>query len=676
MLTAAERALFAIAVLLSLCFTYAAFRRMVRVVLRGQGRLDFGGLPRRLLTGLVSLVSQGRIMRDRPVASLFHWFIAWGFLFYLSLNVTDILEGYISGFRFLGRSVWGGIYRLPADILSIAVIVGMIFLLIRRFLVKAPELSWRDNVKLHPGVRSGVSKDSLIVGAFILAHVGFRFLGASLWIAMEGGDSWQPFANQVSRLWSGLPGSTIEIAGHISWWLALGPILAFAPYFPHSKHAHLFMAPLNIMIRPERKALGALDTIDFEDESIEQFGAARLTDLSRGQIMDAFACVMCNRCQDVCPAYITGKELSPAALEINKRYHLGENMKQLADGADDNAMLLEYAISESALWACTTCGACVEVCPVGAEPMFDILHIRQNQALMDGVFPNELKGAFAGIERNANPWQMTGERLGWAKSLDFPVPTVDENPDFEVLYWVGCAGAFDPTAQATARAIATILHAAGVDFAVLGDREACTGDLARRAGNEYLFYEMARTNIETLNSVGADRKKIVTGCPHCLHTLGAEYPALGGNYTLLHHTQLIEELVADGRLRLNSASAERVTFHDPCYLGRHNGEYRAPREALAFAGETVLEMPRHGSNAFCCGAGGAQVWKEEEDGAQSVGANRFAEAAATGAETLAVGCPFCARMLGDANSQAGDVMNVKDVAEIVAEAISTPADPQ
>jgi Fe-S oxidoreductase len=342
-------------------------------------------------------------------------------------------------------------------------------------------------------------------------------------------------------------------------------------------------------------------------------------------------------------------------------------MARLAAGEEDPSSLLEYAISESAVWACTSCAACIEVCPVGNEPMLDILQMRQDQVLMNSSFPHELRGAFTGMERNANPWQMTNDRLGWAKSLQFPVPTVEENPDFDLLYWVGCAGAFDPNAQDIARAIATVLHAGGVNFAVLGNNENCTGDVARRAGNEYLFYELAQINIETLKAVSADQKKIVTGCPHCLHTIGKEYADFGGHFSVVHHTQLIAELVGSGRLKLaNQADLEEVTYHDPCYLGRHNGVYEEPRELLTSAGLSLQEMSRSRSDSFCCGAGGAQMWKEEEPGAQLVRTVRFAEAQSSGATTLAVGCPFCARMLEDANKQGDSPLKVKDVAEIVA----------
>jgi Fe-S oxidoreductase len=289
--------------------------------------------------------------------------------------------------------------------------------------------------------------------------------------------------------------------------------------------------------------LGALEPLDFEDEEREQFGAARIEHLSKTQIFDAFACIMCNRCQEVCPAYVTGKELSPSALEINKRYEIRGHMAALAVGAESPEPLLEFAMSKSAVWACTTCGACIEICPVGNEPMFDIIDIRRDLVLTQGDFPNELQGAFKGMENAGNPWQVGESRMKWAEGLD--VPTVEETHDFEVLYWVGCAGSFEPRAQKVARALVQVLHAAGVKFAVLGDAERCTGDTARRAGNEYLFAEMAKANIETLNEVNPPR--ILVTCPHCFHTIGKEYPQFGGNYNVVHHTTFINELVQAGR---------------------------------------------------------------------------------------------------------------------------------
>ncbi len=631
--------------------------------------MSWDGFPGRFMTGIKALVSQNNMIRNRPFVSLMHTLVAWGFIIYMAVNLVDVLKGMVPGFVFLGESDAGRVYRLLVDLMTTAVLVGMIALLTRRFVLKSPALTVGPQVKLHPRAVDGIRRDSLIVGIFILGHVGFRLLGASFEIAVHGPAPWQPVAALTAGLWMNLEPSYLTFGLHVCWWLAIGLVLAFLPWFPYSKHAHLFMGPFNLMTSPRRESPGALDALDFEDETIEQFGAGRITDLNRTHITDAFACIMCNRCQDACPAYATGKELSPAALEVNKRYHLGDHMKSLEKGGEDTEPLLTYAMSESALWACTTCGACAEACPVGNEPMFDILAMRQNQVLMESAFPNELKSAFTGIERNGNPWQMAGDRMEWTETLDFTVPTVTDNPDYEVLYWVGCAGAFDPGARDTARAIATVLHRAGVNFAVLGNDESCTGDLARRSGNEYLFSVAAEGNIETLNAGGADRKKIVTGCPHCLHTLKNEYGAMGGHYQVEHHTQLIEELIRDGRLEVSGDAGTPATYHDPCYLGRQGGVYDAPRGALDAAGPSLVEMARNKETSFCCGAGGAQVWKEEEPGRESVSDNRFREARDTGADTLAVGCPFCARMMNDANKRAGEPMRVRDVAEIVAESI-------
>ena len=669
MLSPFEKILFAIVAVASLYLASVTFRRMTGSIMRGQGRLSWDGFPGRLLTGIKALVSQNNMIRNRPFVSLAHTAIAWGFIIYMAVNLMDVAEGMIPGFVFLGDRTAGGFYRLLVDLMTAAVLVGMIALLIRRFVLKSTSLTFAPQVKLHPVAVDGIKRDSLIVGFFILGHVGFRFLGASFDIAAHGPDPWQPAATLAAGLWMDMDPSNLTYGLHACWWLAIGLVLAFLPWFPYSKHAHLFMGPFNLMTSPRRTSPGALDALDFEDESIEQFGAGRITDLNRTHITDAFACIMCNRCQDACPAYATGKELSPAALEVNKRYHLRENMKALQKGGDDTEPLLTYAMSESALWACTTCGACTEACPVGNEPMFDILSMRQNQVLMESAFPSELKSAFTGIERNGNPWQMATDRLEWTEALDFKVPTVAENPDYDVLLWVGCAGAFDPGARDTARAIATVMHRSGIDFAVLGNDESCTGDLARRAGNEYLFSMAAEGNIETLNAAGADRKRIVTGCPHCLHTLKNEYGALGGRYEVMHHTQLIANLRNDGRIAVNGEDGTRATYHDPCYLGRHGGEYEAPREALAAAGPNLVEMARSRNRSFCCGAGGAQIWKEEEEGREAVSDNRFREARETGADTLAVGCPFCARMMNDANKRAGEPMRVRDIAEIVAESM-------
>ncbi len=670
MLTLPEKIIFAIAVLVTLYLAWKAANRLIKIIARGQGSPDWALARRRLVAALAKTVSLAPTWRLRPLPTLFHAMVAWGFMYYLLVNIGDVYQAYFGG-HFLGQGLIGNLYRLGADVLSVAVLAGMAALLVRRGVFRPAVLTAREDVLLHPKARTGIMRDSLIVGLFILFHVGFRFLGESFRLAQEGRDAWQPFASLVAGLWSGWSESALIIGQHVGFWVALGLILLFIPYFPYSKHIHLFFAPLNFLLNPERRSMGELSALDFEDESIEQFGATRLEDLGYEQLLDAYACIMCYRCQEVCPAYNTGKVLSPAALEINKRYFLNYEGDKLAAGEESSQTLIEFAISTEAVWACTACGACIDICPVGNEPMRDILDIRRALVLMENAFPTQLQTAFRGMERTVNPWNVPPtERMKWAEGLN--VPTIEQNPEAEILWWVGCAAATDVRAQKTARAFAEILNKAGVNFAVLGEGEQCTGDAARRAGNEYLFYELATANVEILNEVTADSgpKRIVAACPHCLHTLKNEYPAFGGNYQVIHHTQLINELVGAGKLKIDSqAMLEKITFHDPCYLGRHNRVVEDPRRALDSLGAPRVEMPRHGMKSFCCGAGGAQAWKEEEHGAQAVNAARFKEAQATGADVLAVGCPFCMTMLTDAAKDADSQMQVKDVAELVAEAI-------
>jgi Fe-S oxidoreductase len=656
--------LFAAAVLVSLYFTGRGVWRIIRIIGRGQGRPDWKLVVKKAGEALVKFLTFKTVFRFRLWPSIFHALIGWGFISFLLVNLADLIYGY-SGFRLLDHlGLFGEAYRLLADVFNVAILVGIVAMAARRFVLRPATLSTRASTLLHPAARSGIRRDSAIVAGFIFIHNSAHLLGESFQVALSGrSDAWQPFISSVARLWAGANPAALQVGEHVMFWASLGAVLAFLPYFPYSKHIHLFFAPLNFMFKPERKSIGELSYINLDDQSIEQFGAARIEHLGYEQIMDSYACIQCFRCQEVCPAYNTGKILSPAALEINKRYTLNYEGKAFANGAPSRP--LTELIPEEAVWACTSCGACVDICPVGNEPMRDILDIRRNLAMMESSFPKQLETAFKGMERNANPWNVSqAERMKWAEGLD--VPTIEQNPTPDILWWVGCAPATDPRAQKTARAFAQILQAAGVNYAVLGRNESCTGDSARRAGREDIFFGLATANVELLNEVAP--KRIVSTCPHCLHTLKNEYPAFGGNYDVIHHTQLINELVGAGKVQL-AVSSEKltVTFHDPCYLGRHNGVFEAPRDDLKQAGLVTVEMPRHAEKAFCCGAGGAQMWKEEQPGSASVNKTRYAEAKATGADTLAVGCPFCMVMLNDAAKADNGTMQVKDVAELVAE---------
>jgi Fe-S oxidoreductase len=673
MLTLLEKFLFVLAVLISLWASTLVAIRINRTILRGKGAPDLKLVWERIRTQLVKVILLLPTFRLRFWTSLFHALVAWGFLYYLLVNFGDILEAFFPNLHFLGKGSLGNLYRFGADVLSVGVLVGMLVLIIRRWVVKPADLSARKDILLQPSTRRHIQRDSAIVAVFILVHVGSRFLGASVNTALEGSDPWQPFASAAAGLFAGLPVNTLIFLEHLFFWTALGTILLFLPYFLISKHVHLFFAPLNYLLKPPRLSMGELDKIDFEDESLEQFGATRLEDLGWEQIMDAYACIMCYRCQQVCPAYNTGKVLSPAALEINKRYLLNAEGGRLAKGEPSSQSLAEALITPEAIWACTACGACIDICPVGNEPMRDILDIRRSLVLMENSFPKQLQAAFRGMERAVNPWNVSpSERMVWAQGLR--VPTIEENPDAELLWWVGCAPATDARAQKTAQAFASILNAAGVNYAVLGENEQCTGDSARRAGREDIFFELATANVEILNEVNPQR--IVTTCPHCLHTIKNEYPAFGGNYSLIHHSQLIEELITDGKIKIsatnNPSAHQTLAFHDPCYLGRQNGILEAPRQVLQSVGEKLVELPRHGRKSFCCGAGGAQMWKEEEHGTERVSFNRIQEARSNGITSLAVGCPFCLSMLEDARKDTQSAegneneLQLLDIAEVVA----------
>ena len=665
MLTSYEKIVFLLALCLSVFLSWRSFSVMIKSINRGQGKLHFDHFGSRLSKSLSSLFLQNTVLTSRPVVSLIHSLVAWAFILYMLVNLGDVLAGYIANFHFLGTGLIGNIYRLFVDIFSVLALVGVSFLLIRRFIFSSDELQIRENVLLLDSARKGIKRDSLIVGFFIFFHVGFRFFGESFYLALSGADQWQPLASTVGTLWLGSDSEIFIILFHVCWWLALGLILLFIPYFPKSKHAHLFMGPLNYLTQPYRSAPGTMEKIDFEDENAEQFGIAKMEHMEKTQILDAYACIMCNRCQMACPAYITGKELSPSALEINKRYFLNQNSAKFAGGEETNQSLLDYGLTESALWACTSCAACVEICPVGVEPMYDILNIRRDRVLMEAKFPGQLQNAFNGMERNGNPWNMNKDRMEWAKEepgLD--VKTVEEKPEFDILFWVGCAGAFDQRGQKIAQSFAKILNTAGINFAVLGSKENCTGDSARRTGNEYLFAMMAESNVENLNS--ANVKKIVTTCPHCLHTLKNEYPQFGGNYEVIHYTQLIDEMLSTGKLKINSDQEENITFHDPCYLGRHNNVFDEPRRGMKKAGIKVSEMDRIRNRSFCCGAGGGNMWKEEEEGQEAVRRERFREAEKTNAEKLCTACPFCMTMLRDAGNELNSDLPVSDFAEIIA----------
>jgi Fe-S oxidoreductase len=684
MLPLSQKIAFLLFALITLALGAEGFYRLYLRIRRGtaDSELRFNHLPRRIWYALVTTFTQQRTFKKRPTIGLFHSFIFYGFIFYGLVNLVDALEGYLP-IAVSSTNPIGAIYNLLADILSFLVLLGVIALVIRRFaLPSRRDFRFNPRTLLHPDVlRSKIPVDSLIVSAFILFHVGSRAIGAGARIAAKGPDSFQPFATAISHLFTPANADAFRIFG---FWGALGSVLLFLAYFPYTKHVHIFGAPVKYLAAREPSS-GVLPpvTLNLESEAeTPKLGASKLEDLAWPRLLDAYACIQCNRCQDVCPATATGKSLSPAALEINKRMELNDLAEvqnflsftpaPFEKGTPSPNPLLKFALSPEAAWACTTCGACMEVCPTQNEQMLDIIDIRRNQVMIEGEFPSQLQSAFRGMERAQNPWGINHEqRLAWADGLN--VKTTEENPTPDVLYWVGCAASYDPQAQKTARAFVELLNHAEVDFAVLGKNECCTGDSARRAGNEYLYRQLADKNVSTLNTI--QPKLIVASCPHCLNSLGHEYKQIGGDYKVLHHTEYLESLVANKKLS-PAPSEAAITYHDPCYLGRHNDIYDAPRNLLnILSNNTATELPRNRENSFCCGAGGAQFWKEEEPGDQRISDNRFREvqqtlSSALGEKVLAVGCPFCKSMLGSTPSKAeSEDIAIKDVAELLLEGV-------
>jgi Fe-S oxidoreductase len=660
MLTSLEKILFIALAIGSLYYGGNRFYGVYRAIARGKPDPRLDNLGRRILRALWIVFTQQSVFKTRPLVSMLHAMIFYGFLFYFLVNLVDVVEGFTS---FEARGGAWAPFNLLADLLTAGVLMGMIGLIIRRFLVRPKDFAFPSNVPLQPEVRGGILRDSSIVAGFILFHVGSRLMFKSTQLAREGADVFHPVSSLFAGLFVGMSPGFVEGLNHFFWWGALGSILIFIPYFPRSKHIHLFMAPINLGLKKEKP--GVLQPMDFEKEEV--FGVAKLEEFSWPRLLDAYSCIMCNRCQDVCPATNTGKALSPAAILINERFELNKILANFSAGQESPRPLLDFALNEEAAWACTTCNACIEVCPVGNEQMLHIIDVRRERVLAAAEFPNGLKNSFNHMERSGNPWGIpAAERLVWAKDLPFPVPTVEQNADPDVLYWVGCAVTFDPRAQKIARSLAEILSSAGLNWAVLGREEKCTGDLARRTGNEYLFAQMATENVAALDAVKP--RVIVTTCPHCFHTIANEYPQFGGNYVMKHHTEFINELIRDGKLKLTANSDGAVTYHDPCYLGRHNGIFDEPRSLLRFTGARLTETARSRSNSFCCGAGGGQFWKDEEKGTERVSTNRYRELKQTGAKTVATGCPFCMRMITEeaAKEEPETAMEVLDIAEIVA----------
>jgi len=696
-------------------------QRLIRCGQPAPGRSE--QLGERLRTQLTEVFGQRRLLRW-TVPGLAHFFTFWGFL----VLITVYIEAY--GALFTPHFAIPLIGHSPAlgalqDTLALAVLVSIIAFAVMR-VRQAPER--RQRASRFYGSHTGGAWLILLM-IFNVIWTLFLFRGTEVntgsfpyrhgaFVSEAVGALLAPLGTRTNQV--------LETAGLLAH---LSVMLIFLIIVLYSKHLHIFIAPINVAAKRMPTALGPLlpmesggKQIDFEDPGEDDvFGRGKIEEFTWKGMLDFATCTECGRCQSQCPAWNTGKPLSPKLLIMDLRDHLFAKAPYLIGDQqipeDVNVLALAGAHAEAnrpevpesgfgrvpgsgpeqatrplvgtaevggvidpdVLWSCTTCGACVEQCPVDIEHVDHIVDMRRYQVLIEAEFPTELGTLFRNLENRGNPWgQSSSARMDWAKGLDFEVPHLSGQTlpeDVEYLFWVGCAGAFDDQAKRTVRATAELLHHAGVRYVVLGDGETCTGDPARRSGNEFVFQVLARQNVEVLNAAFAGRepgrRKIVTTCPHCFNTLGREYPQLEGHYEVVHHTQLLNQLVRGGKLvPMAAPEGPAVTYHDPCYLGRHNQVYSPPRELLGATGAQLTEMPRHAQRSMCCGAGGARMWMEERIG-KRVNLDRVDEAIATGAPAITTGCPFCRVMLTDgltardAEGTAGATTDVLDVAQLL-----------
>ena len=630
----------------------------------------FDHFDKRIGNVLSIAFGQTKILRD-PVAGPIHFGIFWGFVILLAAVLESIGEGLVHGFSFAFLGPLYSVIALGGDVMAVIVLVAVLWALFRRHVAGPKRLRELD--------RPSQMDATLILSAIGVIMVSMLVQNAARFALGDGAayaPDWRPVSMALAGLFADTPGTFVIF--EISWWVHILVVLGFLNFLPYSKHFHVLTSIPNVYFSNRgirREGDGALKPLNLEDETAEKFGVSDVEDLTWKQLFDSYTCTHCGRCTSVCPANITGKLLSPKKIIVDTRTRFEEKAPVVTAGVTDSPVLqkqlLHDFITPQELWACTTCRACVQECPVMIEHVDEIVDLRRYLTLTEGEFPEQLQTLYRNLENNFAPWQFSpDDRAAWADGLDIPqLSELGSADEIDYLFWVGCAGSFDARYKKVSVSLARIMQKAGIRFAILGKEEKCNGDAARRAGNEYLAQTLMVDNIEKLNAYRV--KNIVTACPHCFHSLRNEFPQFGGEYNVIHHTQLINELVMRGIIALDHPVAGEMTFHDSCYLGRYNDIYEQPREVLtAMQGAAPKEMPRSRDRGLCCGAGGAQMFMEETEG-KRVNIERTEEALATGAGTIASACPFCMTMMTDGVKEKGkqEEVQVKDIAELVYEAM-------
>ena len=669
----ASNLIFAACLVVALAFFIRSARRLNRWLDIGhdENRTNEPALRTKNLITIGFL--QSKILRD-PFGGAMHALVFWGFCV-LGLGTAEIMiQGLVTGFsyRWFLPNVLYVPYVISQELFAVFVLIPVAFLLYRRLVIRPARFR---NDPVHGG-------DAV----FILGMIAALMLSLLLMFAMDvhvgEAGSGRVISSFIAVPFAGISDSTAHIVRTALFWFHALLILYFLNHLPGSKHLHVLTSLINVWFSNTSApgTIGAMRPMNLEAEDAEQFGASDVEHLSWKNLLDGYSCTECGRCTEVCPANLTGKLLSPRMIVVKTRARLTEKARMLDEIGSATATvqqqavldnkLLDNWISEEELWACTSCRACVEECPVSIDQLDIINELRRDLVLMESRFPAELAPALQSLERNGSPWAFSpSERAGWAQGMD--IPTVAElvarGEKADLLFWVGCMGSFDDRSKKTTVAFARIMQAANIKFAILGQEETCHGDPARRMGNEYLYQTLAKGVIETLN--GYEIKTIVTSCPHCFHQMGNEFPDLGGHYEVIHHSQYIERLLEKNLVPLSTDHGQQITmaYHDSCYLGRYNDVYDAPRTTLRRALPVVnlVEPVRTKSRGLCCGAGGGRMWMEESAG-KRINVERTEELLATGADQIAVACPFCMTMIADGVSGAGSQVPVLDIAEVVA----------
>ena len=691
--------IFAIALVVAWVLFALRIRQLVRLMRIGRSEDRFDRIGERIKYFTLMVLGQRGVLRD-PLPGIAHFFTFWGFI----IIQLDALNLWAEAFHFSIPIISSRPFAVILDISIFLAFLALIEFTYRRLVLRPKQLESQHH---------GMTDAFIILGLICAVLVTLFFFEVFSYVATSG-NAWSLFGAIVGPAWSGIPTGTSLALARVFWWANVLLVLFFLVYIPRSKHLHLMATPFNVFFRNLRPK-GALDLIPNLEER-EDYGVHKINQFTWKQLLDGYACTECGRCNSVCPALATDKPLWPKEIILGVKEELfatGHLHLVGETSAESNEEpLVGGRILEETLWACTNCGACVEICPVSIEHVQKIDDMRRYLVMEESKFPSEVIPVFNNLERNQNPWEISNDTRGeWARELG--VKTLAEDPDVEVLYWVGCMGSFDARNRKVATAFAQIMQAAEVHFGILGPEESCTGDPARRIGNEYLWYMLAAQNIEILNGYGFNKgatapdtatvsatnghaspsanggghgggvgvepgrayqvKTVVATCPHCFNTIKNEYPQLGGHYEVIHHTEFIQRLIESGQLKLPEGfDTRKLTYHDPCFIGRWNDIYDEPRQILSVINrDGVTEMRRNRNRSFCCGGGGGRVWMEEKIG-RRINNTRVQEALDTGADALAAACPFCITMFEDGIKGVGaaDRFAVEDIAEILARALA------